>query len=381
MIQFAARSSLTENMDMAKCANPNRMIEVIRKAISDRDIMQCLTLRDLSAVLRIAVESLTPSDVRGFIYRCITNREIDKGLIMADSAIDFALSLHERGQRSTFSDIVGAAIGTLSMMSTSLPAVKAKIAALLYHPHPEIVVAVIENLGHSSSIDNFNRIAELLLQPNEKIASAAADYIEACARDAAFRKRREFHVIDSSAEAFLRSSLLRLERVYAQIREKSEGPTDLARRLSILIAMMYSEVLDSTDWRRFRSERVDERVYLALEQHLLEKIGPDACPHLFQLLEVTDIEEGIKRSALHTLGRLSKKEGTRRQMIAWLPTFLAKEPSESVSSLATSILESCNDKRPFSVLMCLPNCDESFRSVIPRFGDAQLKIEEDVEPS
>ena len=353
------------------------MIDVIRNAIVDKDIMSCLTPEDLSSVLRNAVDSLTPSDVRGFIYRCISNRELEKGLIMADGAIDYALEMHGAGKSDHFSEIVAAAVGTLSMMSASIPEVKEKTAALLNHPHPDVVVAVIENLGHSSSVDNFNRIADLILQSDSRVASAAADYVEACARDAAFRKRREFYVIESSAEEFLRSALLRLERVYQQIKDAGKTPDKIARRLAILVAMMYNEVLDSTDWRRFKREEVDERIYYALEQHLLETIGPDAAPDLFLLLESTEAEEGMKRSALHTLGRLSKQEAFRQKMLRWLPTYLAREPSQTVKSIAQAILKICSENKPFSVLLFLSDLEEPNSSIIPRSAGAPLKkIEE-----
>jgi hypothetical protein len=360
---------------------PNRMAEVIRKAIIDKDIMQCLTSEDLSAVLSHAVEKLTPSDVQRFIYRCISNREIGKGLIMADRAIDFALERRARGENDAFMEIVGAAVGSLSMLSVSLPAVKDKITTLLAHPHPDIVVAVIENLGHTSNLDNFNRVADLLLQPNPQISAAAMAYVEACARDAAFRKRQTFHVIERSAEEFLRSALLRLEKIYQQVSTDIEQPEALARRLAIIVALMYNELLDSTDWKRFKREEVDERIYYALEQHLQEKIGPDALPYLFRLLTAPEIETGIKRSALHTFGRLCKQRPLRSQIVAWLPTFIEQTSSDTLRSLATCIAQACEEEKPFSVLMFLPDSQSaSGGSIVPGAAGAPLCRNEDVLP-
>lgn len=364
---------------MSDKKNEDRMINVIRNAIVDKDIMNCLTPQDLSSVLQNAVASLTPSDIRGFIYRSISNRELEKGLIMADRAIDYALERHGVGTNDHFSEIVAAAVGTLSMMSASIPEVKEKTAALLNHPHPDVVVTVIENLGHSSSIDNFNRIADLILQSNPRVAFAATDYVEACARDAAFRKRREFYVIESSAEEFLRSALLRLERIYQQIKAANDKPEQIARRLAILVAMMYNEVLDSMDWRRFKREEVDERIYYALEQHLLDTIGPDAAPDLLLMLESTEAEEGMKRSALHTLGRLSKQESFRTKILRWLPVYLENENSQTVRSIAKTLYEICSENKPFTVLMFLPNLDDPNSNIIPRAAGAPLKKNNDSE--
>ena len=130
----------------------NRMARVIRSAISDKEIMTCLTPKDLTAVLTGAVENLTPSDVRGFIYCCMTNREVGKGLIMADMAIDFALAMAKRDVATASSEIVGAAVGTLAILAESVPLVKEKIEELLNHDRPEIVMTVIENLGQYQPI-------------------------------------------------------------------------------------------------------------------------------------------------------------------------------------------------------------------------------------
>jgi hypothetical protein len=358
----------------------NRSAEVIRQAIIDEEIMNCLTPQDLSAVLARAVDNLTPSDVRGFIYRCISNREIGKGLIMADRAIEFALEMQNSGEPETYREIVGAAVGTISIMSANVPAVKEKLKSLLHHPYPEIVVTVIENLGHTSDLDNFNQVADLMLQSNSDIAFAAADYVEACARDAAFRKRRDLYVIESSSEEFLRSALLRLERIYHQVKGDIRAPRGLARRLVILVAMMYNEVLDSMDWRRFKKEQVDARIYYALEQHLHLKIGPFALPYLFTLLETEDVEDGIRQSALLTLGRLSKQADVRNQMVSWLPSIIGeKKLPDVLVSLAICIRNACLEDKPFSVLMCLPSSQDFPTSIVPRSAGAPLRRDDEEE--
>ena len=360
-------------MNISKSYMMNRMARVIRSAISDKEIMNCLTPKDLTAVLSGAVDSLTPSDVRGFIYRCMTNREVGKGLIMADRAIEFALEVTRTGDSSTCSEIIGAAVGTLTILAESLPPVQEKIDALLQHERPEIVVAVIENLGHTSSIDNFNRVSDLLLHWDSAVSLAAARYVEACTRDAAFRKRRNLHVIEDEAEEFLRRALLRLESIYHKLKDAPKEKGDVRKRIAILVAMMYNEILDSMDWKRFRAEQVDKRIYYALEGHLSDEIGPDAHPFLCKMLTLPDVESGIKRSALHTLGRLCKTESIRKTIVAWLPAFISGETSIELVKVAKSIARACRQGKSFSVLSYLPE-DTDRVNIIPRAAGAPPKL-------
>jgi hypothetical protein len=352
------------------------MARVIRSAISDREIMSCLTAKDLTAILTNAVESLTPSDVRGFIYRCMTNREVGKGLIMADRAIDFAVEMARNGDDESWSEIVGAAVGTLSMLSESITSVKEKIDQLLEHTHPSIVVAVIENLGRTSDIRNFNRVSELLLSDDRNIAMAAAKYVEACARDAAFGNRTPVNVIEDAAEEFLRNALLKLECIYEQLKKKDAKTRDIEKRLAILVAMMYNEMLDSADWKRFLEEQVDDRIYYALEHHLAEDIGPVALPYLLTMVMHSGVEKGIKRSALCTLGRLSRNTALRPQITEWLPEFVIRESSEDLVGVATSIQEACSTGKAFSRLSSLPKSLEK-SSIVPRTVRSSPKFREE----
>lgn len=338
--------------------------------------MSCLTPKDLSAVLAGAVPSLTPSDIRGFIYRCITNREIAKGLMMADQAIAFALGRDQIDRREASLELVGAVAGTLTVLAEDLPPVKAKIDELLHHERSEIAVAVIENLGYSSSLDNFNRIGDLLLHQNPDVALAAAKYVEACTRDAAFRNRRELHVIEDQSEEFLRRALLTLERIYQRLKEQPSDTGDIRKRIAILVAMMYSEILDSMDWRRLKAEQFDERIYYALQEHLTNEVGPEAHPYLRRMLSLPDVEIGIKRSALHTLGRLCGKEAMRTQIAKWLPSYITEELSIELTKIAKSILKSSSQGKPFSPLSLFP--EDTGQNIVPRTAGAPPRLKKKI---
>lgn len=333
----------------------NRMAMVIKSAILDREIMNCLTPKDLAAILPGAVGALSPSDVRGFIYRCMTNRDIGKGLIMADRAIDLAVKMTAGGDRDACSEIIGAAVGTLSVLRESSESVMEKIDALLSHENPAVVVAVVENLSHTSDIQSFNRISDLLLTDIEDVALAAARYVEACTRDAAFRKKKSRPVIEDAAEEFLRNALLKLESIHTRLRQRKTDIGKIRQRLSILVAMMYNEILDSVDWRRARGEDVDERIYYALEEHLLDDLGPDAVPYLFRMLGHPQVEDGIKRSALLTLGRLGGRPRLRDQILAFLSDYVGDETSQDIKEVARAVQAAHGAGKAFSALSLQPS--------------------------
>ncbi len=349
------------------------MAVVIRQAILDKEAMSELTVKDLTDGLHGAVHDLTPADIRGFIYRCMTNREIPKGFVMVEQAVDFALSMKASGKTETASEIIDTVIGSLSVLSGSNPSVKEKILELLGHTDSEVVIAVIENLGHTSNLENFNRVTDLLLHPNAEIGVAAAKYVEACARDAAFRKRNDLYVIEDAADEFLRKALLRLESIFKQIKHSTAISPDIERRIAILVAMMYNEILDSVDWKRAKQEEVDERIYYALEQYLLDLVGPEAEPHIEKLLVSSHVEDGIKRSALHTLSRLAKQEPLKQKIRDFLPEFIKAESATELITLASSIEKALAEGKDFSILSYIPDAAGRLSSIVPRAAGAPLK--------
>jgi hypothetical protein len=364
-------------MDMTRSEKTpnNRMARVIRTAISDHQVLECLSQKDLVNVLEGALSSLSPSDVSGFIYRCLTRGEISKGLVVVDRVIHHAAELLERGDETGAGEIVGAAVGALSILSESLPSVKSKVNDLIFHENPAIVAVVVENLGQSSNVDNFNKVCELLSHGDFRAAMAAAKYVESCTRDAAFRKRREMYLLEDAAEEFLRRALLPLEKTYSKLKKSGDGPHNIQKRLAILVAMIYSEILDSTDWKRFKNEDVEERIYYTLEQHLHEDIGPEALSYLFIMIERPELEEGTKISALHTVGRLSKKERFQKEIISWIEKYILAESSETLVNTARKILEACEHKKPFSVVVEGQNGIFEKSSIVPRAAGAPPKLD------
>ncbi len=362
-------------MKLVKNDYSTESVSVIKQAIIDKETMSNLSIGELKETLYNALASLSPSDIRGFIYRCMTNREPDKAFVMADKAIDFALSMKASGKGRAGSEIIGAAVGTLSILSGSNPLLKDKIAELLRHDDSEVVIAVIENLGHTSNLDNFHKVADLLTHSDFDIARASAKYIEDCARDAAFRKRQDLYVIEDASEEFLRKALLRLESTYKQLKNSKNSFVEVSNRISILVAMMYNEILDSMDWKRLKQEEVDERIYYALEQYLHDQVGCEAEPHIEQVLLSSNVEGGIKRSSLHTLSRLGKQEPLRARVVQFLSNLIASPDglSENLKSLATSIERALAEGREFSIVSYIPDAAGKLSSIVPRAAGAPLK--------
>ncbi len=350
------------------------MLQVIRLSIADPRVLKSLSEKDVGIVSKGAMNTLEGSDVRSFIYSCFTSQAEDKGLAMVNAILAYA-EAGEQADYKTRVEMVGAAVGTLSILSESNPILKNKVLEFLEHQNPSIVSAAVENLGHTTNLDNFKRICGLLLRREFEVSLSAAKYIEACTRDAAFRNRRDEYAIETAAEDFLRKALVPLESAYEQLKQQENGEVNIKKRIALLVAMIYNEILDSTDWKRVRNEQVEERIYYTLEQHLSEYIGPEAVPFLLKIVSRPSIEGGIKRSALNTLGRMSKQERYRDLILDGLEDIVADLKSDYLVDIARNILESCQEGRHFSSVPPMAPLEER-SSIIPRTVGAPPKIED-----
>jgi hypothetical protein len=163
-----------------------------------------------------------------------------------------------------------------------------------------------------------------------------------------------------------------LEHVYEELKKKAGEDYNIRKRVSILVAMIYSEILDSTDWKRTKTEDVDERIYYALEQHLNNNIAPQALPNLSKLIKRPELEDGTKLSALSTIGRISKIDGFRENIMVAMEDLLSEGASESVMNTAKRILQACAEKSSYSVIP--KTNDERGASIVPRTAGAPPKL-------
>ncbi len=362
-------------MSTIKPPDRSRMADVIRLSISDPKVLNSLSKKDIRNVSREAMDLLASSDIRGFLYSCFTNQADDKGLVLVNEILKYAEKDVDIGKDQASAEIVEAAIGTLSILSESNPALKTKVFEILQHKNPSIVAAAVGNLGYSTNLDNFKRVCVLLLRDEFMVSLSAAKYVEACTRDAAFRGRSEEEAIPSVAESFLRDALVPLESAYQQLKKRKSGTENIQKRIALLVAMIYNAILDSTDWKRVQNEHVEEQIYDTLEQHLSESIGPDALPFLCKLLTRPDAEDGVRRSALNTLGRMSKHDAHGKKITLWIPEYTQSEKSEDLLEIAKAILESCLTGQTFSSAPPMPT-EKERSSIIPRTVGAPDETEE-----
>jgi hypothetical protein len=349
-------------------------VELFRNAINDIKIFNSLIKQDVRLVASKAMSNLTSSDIRGFIYQCFKSHQENAGLTVVDEVVAHALDATIAGDPQPSTEILESAIGTLSILSGSNRHAKNKLFELIKHDNPLIVALTANNLGRSTNIENLEAMCSLLVHPQFEVRRTAALYIEACTRDAAFRRPVHESKIEDNSEDFLRRSLVPLEHAYGQLGSHGLNGSNIQKRTAILIAVIYNEILDSTDWKRVNKEDVDERIYLTLERHLNDEIGPAAIPSLIKMIGRPGIEEGVKRSALNTLGRMSNDRRHRQRISRWLKKFAITEKSKPLLSTAGKLSEAIEKKRPYSSIPTPPFLDDS-STIVPRKAGAPLKSE------
>jgi hypothetical protein len=85
------------------------------------------------------------------------------------------------------------------------------------------------------------------------------------------------------------------------------------------------------------------------------------------------VEEGIKRSALHTLSRLAKQDPLKTKIREFLPTFIVGETLPDLITLAGSIEKALAEGKDFSILSYIPDAAGRLVSMVPRAAGAPLK--------
>jgi hypothetical protein len=350
-----------------------RPVDLFRNAITDTNIFNSLIRQDVRLVANKAISDLSSSDIRGFIYRCFTSNQENAGLAVVNEVVTYTLKSVDVGLHEPSTEILEAAIGILSVLSANNRHASSKLFELMQHNHPLIVTLTVNNLGRSTNIGNLEALCNLLLHPRYEVRRSAVLYIEACTRDAAFRRPDHESKIEDNSEDFLRRILVPLEHAYGQLDADSAlTGGNIQKRIAILTAMIYNEILDSTDWKRINKEDVDERIYFTLEQHLHTDIGPAAIPSLIKMIGRPGVEQGVKQSALNTLGRMSNDERHRKHIALWIQKFTAEEKSEPLLHVADKLADAIEKKRPFSSIPVAPFLDES-STIVPRKAGAPLK--------
>ena len=327
-------------------SNRTRMAEVIRSAIKDPIHLNTFSETGVGKIANRAMHGLVRQDISGFIYQCFNKKMEGVGIAFAEEAIEYAIRMNEFGKETQGREALEASIGTLALFSISSELAKKKVFELLEHPEPMIIIATINTIGHSSNIEHFKKACNLLLHENPQIQLAAAKFIEACTRDAAFRKTKESYAIAPNAERFLREGLVVLEKTYGDL--TGLGMSHVQKRIAILVAMIYNELLDSMEWKKRQEEEVNDGIYYALEGHLHETIGPAAIPLMFKMLKREGIEEGIEKCALNTLGRLSNSGMHKGKILVWLKDYMLFNKPTGLLNVAAMVLDAHRGNMRFS---------------------------------
>ena len=297
------------------------MAEVVRASITNPEILGAMGEKDLANIVRKAMPVLSEQDVRRFIIRCFREGNERMGTLFVDGAVSYYLEMAGYGKRGDAEKNLGAAIATIAFYTEESAPARKKVLECLGHGDPGIAVAVIGNLPHTSNAGNFREICRLLAHGEFQVRMKALEYAEACIRDASFRKTGPVGCMGENEEDFLRKSLVELEHAYEKAKER--GIADQAKkRLAILVAMAYNEILDSADCRRLQEEPIEEGIYYALEGHLHREIGPDALPLLFKMVSRNGIEEGVEKCALNTIGRIGNHEAHRGRVEKYMKNYL-----------------------------------------------------------
>jgi hypothetical protein len=345
------------------------MAQVIRTAIIDSDVLTSISENDAMSIAEKAMHVLEPSEVRSFIFQCFKKGKVGNGLAMLDASLEYAAKMkkHGNGERST--ELLGAAVSAIALLSTSDESAKEKLFALLEYGEPDVVATVVENMGRSNEVGSFRKICGLLLRDEFKVQMSAMKYAEDCARNAAFLKMPDAYAMAPTAEDFMRNALVSLEKIYEQLKAKNGG--HVQKRVAILVAMTYNEILDTTDWKRLNEEQVNEVIYYHFEDHLHEKVGPEVLPLLFKMLSQPGIDEGVRRCVLNTIGRMGNNEKHRDKVRAWTRDYIGVERSVGLLSVARMIRESCIRGERFSSIPAPAHLKRK-TSIIPK-GVGPLK--------
>jgi len=355
------------------CLLSKRPVDLFKTALTDASVFNSLIRQDIRLVASKALAGLSSSDIRGFIYRCFTSNQENAGLTVVNEVVTHTLETIGADHDEPSTEMLVAAVGILSVLSASNRHANDKLFELMAHDHPLIVTLTVNSMGRSTNIQNLEAMCRLLQHPRYEVRRTAILYIEACTRDAAFRRPDHESKIEDSSEDFLRRILVPLEHAYRQLDADSVlSGGNIQKRIAILIAMIYNEILDSTDWKRINKENVDERIYLTLEQHLQNDIGPAAIPSLIKMISRPGVEEGTKQSALNTLGRMSNEDRHRKRIAEWIQQFTANEKSKSLLHVADKLTEAIEKKRPFSSIPSAPIVEDA-SAIVPRNAGTPLK--------
>jgi len=326
----------------------SRALRILKTSITDSEVLRAIVPTDMKNLGEGAKKELSASDVRMCIITCFDRGKEEAGLVLANTLIEYAEELYLEGNDGRLDKILGAVVGALAYASDSHQGARDRILRLLGHPEPLLLSIIVENLPTTSKAENFSEVCKLLVHPDFHVRITAMEYAEKSISGAAFsggNARKEEPV-----DEFMRKALVPLEAAYEEIKTHPES-AHIRKRLSILVAMAYNEILDAIDVKcEMGAERkTADMIYFAWEQHLNKDIAPEAIPSICKMLDhQKNPDERVEICALNTLGRISNSGEHAEKIMKWVRSYLGKSPSELHINVAREILDAKIEGKRFA---------------------------------
>ena len=314
-----------------------RALRILKISITDSEVLNAITPMDMENLAHSALENISDSEIRMCLIKCFDNKREDVGIVLANNLIEYVEALLERGDETRANEILGATIAGLAYGSSSSKLATKKIRELFGHKNPRIIVRVVKKLPTTLNTDNFREVCKLLVHSDFFVRRNAIGYAEKSITGAAFsggNTNREEQI-----DEFMRSALIPLESAYEEIKKHPDS-AHIQKRLAILVAMVYNEILDTLDSKEemCAQNKTADAIYSTWEQHLNQDIGPEAIPALCKMLEYNKgPDERIEICALNTLGRMSNSKKNSEKIIRWIQTYLGQRPAGTLLNVAREI--------------------------------------------
>lgn len=342
----------------------SRALRILKTSITDFEVLNAITPQDMEKLADSAKEELGDSEIRMVLIKCFGAQQEEIALILSNKLIGYSELLFEKGEEIQAKKILGATVTGLAYGSDSSVLARKRIQKLFGHTNSQVIICVIEKLPATLNPDNFREVCKLLVHPNFFVRKKAIEYAEKSVTGAAFsggNQKREEQI-----DEFMRRALIPLESAYEEIKKHPES-AHIRKRLAILVALVYNEILDTLDSKEemCAQNKTADTIYSAWEQHLNQDIGPDAIPALCKMLEYRKIsDERIEVCALNTLGRLSNSKANSGKIISWIQSYLEARPPGTLLNVAREIRDAKIEGKRFA---SIPPVDKGriIGSIIP----------------
>ncbi len=321
-------------------------VDEIGVAILNPELLGKISSGSIENLENAHIDELGGSQIQMFLIRCFDSDHWERGLELAERTLDYCEELKHTGDEDKAREFLGRIVGGLGYGSDVIPKVREKILELMRHQDPWIIITAIEHLPRTTNPENFGEVCKLMLHADLFVRKGAIQYAEQSIVGAAFSDGNTKK--EDIVYSFMEKALGPLESVYGELGERGSAP-HIRKRLAILVAMIYNEVLDTLDTKETMGEpsTVTELVYFEYEHRLTEEIGLDALPFICKMLEHKKDLERVHVCALNTLGRMSNSRVHAERIVGWVKDYLGEERPSALINVARTILDARTQGQAF----------------------------------